>query len=308
MLKFLMILFSLCTFLLANEPIVPIPQVVKYDKAKAQLGKKLFYDTRLSKDGTVACVVCHNLSNGGADPRKVSHGVYDRLGNIQSPTVYNARYNFKQFWNGRAANLKEQAKGPLENPNEHGMNPQLIEKRLNASQEYRKLFQQIYHTRKIKFNEVTDAIAAFEKALVTPNAKFDRYLRGEVQLTPEEKDGYRLFKEYGCITCHDGINIGGNSFQKMGTFFPYDTNASYPDRGELLKNSNYHNVFKVPTLRNIALTAPYFHDGSAKTLAEAVKIMAHANLGIEFSDKETREIVSFLKTLTGQKPKIVEQP
>ena len=308
MLKFLMILFSLCTFLLANEPIVPIPQVVKYDKAKAQLGKKLFYDTRLSKDGTVACVVCHNLSNGGADPRKVSHGVYDRLGNIQSPTVYNARYNFKQFWNGRAANLKEQAKGPLENPNEHGMNPQLIEKRLNASQEYRKLFQQIYHTRKIKFNEVTDAIATFEKALVTPNAKFDRYLRGEVQLTPEEKDGYGLFKEYGCITCHDGINIGGNSFQKMGTFFPYDTNASYPDRGELLKNSNYHNVFKVPTLRNIALTAPYFHDGSAKTLAEAVKIMAHANLGIEFSDKETREIVSFLKTLTGQKPKIVEQP
>ena len=309
MLKYLFItLLFFYTLALAEEPITPIPLSVKYNKAKALLGKKLFYDTRLSKDNTIACIVCHNLSNGGADPRKVSHGVYNRLGNIQSPTVYNARYNFKQFWNGRAANLKEQAKGPLENPNEHGMNPQLVEQRLNASAEYRKLFKKIYHTRKIKFNDVVDAIAEFEKALITPNAKFDRYLRGETTLTPDERDGYKLFKQYGCITCHNGINIGGNSFQKMGTFFPYDTNTTYPDRGELLKNKNYRNVFKVPTLRNIALTAPYFHDGSAKTLLEAVKTMAYSNLGIEIPEKDAQKIVSFLKTLTGQKPKIAEQP
>jgi len=309
MLKYFIItVFSLYTLVCASEPITPIPQSVKYDEAKALLGKKLFYDTRLSQNNTVACISCHDLSSGGADSRKVSHGVYERAGNIQSPTVYNARYNFKQFWNGRAANLKEQAKGPLENPNELGMSPQLVEQHLNASQEYRKLFKKIYHTQKIEFNDVVDAIAEFEKALITPNAKFDRYLRGEAPLSADEKEGYRLFKQYGCITCHNGINIGGNSFQKMGTFFDYDTNRSYPDRAQLLKNKNYRNVFKVPTLRNIALTAPYFHDGSAKTLLEAVKTMSHSNLGIEIPTKDAQKIVHFLKTLTGQKPKIVKEP
>lgn len=308
MFKYLVISACICILSFADEPISPIPKTVEYNKAKALLGKKLFYDTLLSQDNTVSCCLCHNLSNGGADSRKVSLGADGRLGNIQAPTVYNSRYNFKQFWNGRAANLKEQAKGPLENPNEHAMNPQLIQKRLNASKSYRKLFYQVYHTNRITFNEVIDAIAEFENALITPNAKFDRYLRGEVSLSPQEKEGYRLFKQYGCITCHNGINIGGNSFQKMGTFFPYETNATYPDRADVLKNKKYHNVFKVPTLRNIALTAPYFHDGSAKTLLEAVKTMSYHNLGIKISPDNARKIVAFLKTLTGEKPKIVENP
>ncbi len=308
MFKYLIISLSICTLSFANEPISPIPKTVKYDHAKALLGKKLFYDTLLSKDHTVACVFCHDLSNGGADARKVSIGVEGRLGNIQAPTVYNARYNFKQFWNGRAADLKEQAKGPIENPNEHDMNPKLIEQRLNNSQPYKKLFYQVYSTKKIKFDEVLDAITAFEMALITPDAKFDRYLRGETSLSSDEQAGYRLFKQYGCITCHNGINIGSNSFQKMGTFIPYDANTSYPDRGYLLKNRNYHNVFKVPTLRNIALTAPYFHDASAQTLLEAVEKMSHYNLGIEIAPDNAKKIVSFLKTLTGNKPIIVETP
>lgn len=305
--KYLVLIVSICIISFAGEPISPIPKTVKYNMEKALLGKKLFYDTLLSQDNTVSCVVCHKLSNGGADSRKVSLGTDGRLGNIQAPTVYNSRYNFTQFWNGRAADLKEQAKGPLENPNEHAMNPQLIEKRLDASKSYRKLFRKVYHTKKIRFNEVIDAIAEFEKVLITPNAKFDRYLRGEVALLPTEKEGYILFKQYGCITCHNGINIGGNSFQKMGTFFPYDANTTYPDREALLKNKKYHNVFKVPMLRNIALTAPYFHDGSAKTLLDAVVKMSYHNLGISIPSADARKIVAFLKTLTGDKPKIVGQ-
>lgn len=308
MLKYLLVSSFVCTLSFASELIRPIPQTVVYNSAKALLGKKLFYDTLLSKDNTVSCVVCHDLSSGGADLRKVSLGVYGRMGNIQAPTVYNARYNFKQFWNGRADDLKEQAKGPLENPNEHDMNPQLIEKRLNNSKLYRKLYSEIYHTQRVHFKDVIDAIVEFEKALITPNAKFDRYLRGETSLTPKEKDGYRLFKQYGCITCHNGINVGGNSFQKMGTFFPYKTDGRYPDRADILHNKKYHNVFKVPTLRNIALTAPYFHNASVKTLIGAVKAMSHYNLGIEMTDDDAQKIVAFLKTLTGKKPKIVGVP
>ncbi len=306
MFKYLIICVCIVSF--ASEPISPIPKTVEYNKAKALLGKKLFYDTLLSKNNTISCVTCHNLRSGGADSRKVSRGVYGRLGNIQAPTVYNARYNFKQFWNGRAANLKEQAEGPLKNPNELGMSPQLIEKRLNASKTYKKLFYQVYHSSRITFNEAIDAIVEFEKALITPNAKFDRYLRGETTLNSDEQEGYRLFKQYGCITCHNGINIGGNSFQEMGTFFSYHTNASYPDRADVLKNKKYHNVFKVPTLRNIALTSPYFHDGSAKTLLKAVKAVSHYNLGIEVLLDDAQKIVAFLKTLTGEKPKIVKNP
>jgi cytochrome c peroxidase len=280
---------------------------VEYDKAKALLGKKLFFEKALSKDNTVCCNSCHVLSEGGADKHQVSLGVMGRKGNIQSPTVYNARYNFKQFWNGRARNLKEQADGPINNPHEQDMSPYLIEKRLNASKMYKNLFKKIYHTNKISYHEVINAIVEFEKTLITPNAKFDRYLRGEVKLSKKEKKGYTLFKQYGCITCHNGINIGGNSFQKMGTFFPYKTNSSYPDRADFTGNKRYKNVFKVPTLRNIALTSPYFHDGSAKTLLQAVQRMSHFNLGIEISKKDAEDIVAFLKTLTGEKPKILDK-
>lgn len=307
MFRFLIIITFFYTFIFASEPIIPLPQKVEYDKPKAMLGKKLFFDPILSKDKTVACNSCHNLAKGGADCKEVSHGVMGKLGNIQAPTVYNARYNFKQFWNGRADNLTEQANGPINNPNEHDMNPKLIEQRLNASQSYKKLFKEVFGVNYIKYKDVINAIVEFEKALVTPNSKFDRYLRGEIKLSEKEQRGYTLFKQYGCITCHNGINIGGNSFQKMGLFFPYDSNKSYPDRAMLMKDKHYKNVFKVPTLRNIALTAPYFHDGSAKTLHKAVEKMSYHNLGIEITSEDADKIVAFLKTLTGIKPKIVNR-
>lgn len=288
----------------AVEPIVPIPKFVSVDKEKALLGKSLFLDPILSKDNSTACVSCHNIYEGGADIRVVSQGFEGRKGNIQSPTVFNARYNFKQFWNGRANNLTEQANGPINNPAEHNMNSQEVENRLNNSKEYKKSFKKVYGINHITYKLVLDAIVEFENALITPNCKFDKYLRSEMPLSEEEKKGYILFKQYGCITCHNGLNIGGNSFQKMGTFIEYKNKAKYPDRSDII-DTRFYNVFKVPTLRNISKTAPYFHDGSAKTLEEAVRTMAMHNLGIELKDEEINKIVKFLKTLTGEKPEIL---
>lgn len=289
-----------------QEPIVPLPQTVDYDLQKAAVGKVLFSDTVLSKDETVACATCHSFNFGGADPRPVSIGIGGKKGNIQSPTVYNARFNFKQFWNGRAESLTEQANGPIHNPVEMGMESRIVENRLNADPAYRALFKKAYGTNHIRYEQVIDAIVEFEKALVTPDSRFDRYLRGEITLTPLELEGYRRFKALGCITCHNGINIGGNSFQKMGLFVPYKSDKSFPDRYSVTKKPLHINVYKVPTLRNIALTAPYFHDASAKTLTEAVGTMSYHNLGSHLSEKDTEAIVAFMKTLTGEKPKVLE--
>lgn len=299
-------LFVLALFALAQEPISPLPGSVTYDRAKAAIGRQLFSDTILSKDRSVACVSCHSFDFGGADPRKVSVGIKGKKGNIQSPTVYNARYNFKQFWNGRADSLKAQAGGPIRNPIEMAMDSKLVEKRLNADTRYRELFRSVYGTSRITYDQAIDTIVEFEKALVTPNSRFDRFLRGEIELMPMEAEGYRRFKAYGCVTCHNGINIGGNSFQKMGLFVPYHHNKSIEDRYAVTKDEHHKNVYKVPTLRNIALTAPYFHDASAKTLEEAVQKMSHHNLGVELNKKDVETIVAFLKTLTGERPKVLE--
>ena len=298
-------LLFLPLFLFAKQPITPIPIEVDVDMPKAKLGQELFFDTILSSDNSVACLSCHNVYEGGADPRVVSIGVKGRKGNIQSPTVLNARYNFRQFWNGRAADLKEQATGPLNNPAEHNMDPQKIEKKLNNSP-YKQKFHKVFHTNKVKYENVLDAIVEFEKALTTPNAKFDKFLRGEYQLSKNEKQGYILFKQYGCITCHNGVNLGGNSYQKMGTFVEYKNTQTYPDRSQITKKPFDINVFKVPTLRNIVKTAPYFHDGSAKSLKDALQTMAKYNLGIEFQEQEIKDLVEFFKTLSGERPKILD--
>ncbi len=289
----------------AAEPIVPLPQKVRYDRSKALLGKRLFEDTILSKDRSVACASCHSFAAGGADPRPVSVGVGGKKGNIQSPTVYNARYNFRQFWNGRAETLGEQANGPIHNPVEMAMDANVVEKRLNADASYKKAFKQIYGNDRIRYAQVIDAIVAFEKTLVTPNSRFDRFLRGEKTLNALELRGYRRFKALGCITCHNGINIGGNSYQKMGLFIPYRHQDMTPDRYQITKRREHENVFKVPTLRNIALTAPYFHDASAATLKEAVQKMSYHNLGMRLSDEDVAAIVAFLKTLTGERPELL---
>lgn len=304
--KFIIYLFIVINYSYADGVITPIPLHENINIEKAKLGKKLFFDTMLSRDNSTACASCHDVHDGGADNKIVSEGFNGMKGNIQAPTVLNARYNFKQFWNGRANDLLEQADGPMRNPAEHNMDPEEVEKRVNLSEKYKKAFEKIYGVSYVKYALVLDAIVEFENALTTPNSKFDKFLRGEEKLTKEQQEGYTLFKQYGCITCHNGINIGGNSFQKMGTFIEYNSTVKFPDRSEISHNKEDVNVFKVPTLRNISLTAPYFHDGSAKTLKEALLAMSKHNLGIELSHEESDKIILFLETLSGEKPRILE--
>lgn len=304
----LILLFS-STLLFALEPIAPIPKTLDdIDMSKAKLGRTLFFDTILSKDKSISCHSCHNFSKGGADSHIVSTGVGRRKGNMQSPTVFNSRYNFKQFWNGRANTLYEQANGPLTTHVEMDMTAKEIEERLNKNTLYVKRFQEVYHSKPITMKQAINAIVEFEKTLTTPNSRFDRYLRGEIKLTPLEAKGYTKFKSLGCITCHNGINIGANSFQKMGLFRVYPYDAKYQDRYAVTKKEYHKNVFKVPTLRNISLSAPYFHDGSAKSLKDAIQTMAKYNLGITLMDEDVEALIAFLKSLKGDRPAILDTP
>ncbi|MEN8147753.1 MAG: cytochrome c peroxidase [Campylobacterota bacterium] len=307
--KQLFFLLFLVSSLFALEPIAPLPATLNdIDITKAKLGRMLFLDPVLSSDRTISCHSCHSFDHGGADPRAVSLGVQNREGEIQSPTVYNSRYNFKQFWNGRAANLKEQAIGPLTAHIEMNMSPKEVEARLNRNSLYQEAFKEVYGIERITMENVVDAIVEFENALVTPNSRFDRYLRSEIQLSDDEQKGYAKFKSLGCITCHNGINVGSNAFQKMGLFREYPHDTKYQDRYALTKNEAYKNVFKVPTLRNITLTAPYFHDANSSTLQDAIIVMARYNLGISISKKDVDLIIAFLKTLEGDRPTILDLP
>ena len=297
------ILFFIPLFIFAIEPITPIYKV-PYDKQKAELGKKLFFDPSISKDGTVSCASCHDPKYGSSDSRPVSVGVYRKSGKIQSEPIYNAVFNFRQFWNGRAKNLSEQIDGPINNPVEMGLNKQKIEKILNNNLSYKKEFTEIYHKNYITYKMFKDAVVEFEKAMVTPNSKFDKYLEGKVKLTKKEQKGYLLFKKFGCITCHNGVNVGGNSFQKIGIVF-LETNE-VGCRYEVTKNPEDKFVYKVPSLRNVVLTAPYFHNGNTYDLNESVSLMAYYNLGLKPKKEEIDDIVEFLKTLTGETPSILK--
>jgi len=299
--KFLFFLIPI--FILAENIITPIYQV-PYDKQKALLGKKLFFDASISADGTVSCASCHDPRYGSSDPRPVSVGVYGKLGIIQSAPVYNAVFNFRQFWNGRAKNLFEQIDGPTHNSVEMGLNDKRIEKVLNNNSEYKKAFEKIYHKSYVTYDMFKDAIVEFERAMVTPDSKFDLYLKGKAKLTKKEAKGYKLFKSFGCITCHNGVNVGGNSFQKIGVVYLVKNRVG--DRYSFTKMKEDKFVYKVPSLRNVALTAPYFHSAITYKLSEAVRLMAHYNLGLEPSREEVDDIVAFLKTLTGKTPKILK--
>ena len=313
-LKILIFVLLLSFFSYGFEPIKPIPLSVPYNREKAELGKLLFHDPILSRDKTVSCASCHDLyTKWGTDHRNVSIGVEGKKGNVNAPSVYNSYFNFRLFWNGRAKNLKEQAKGPLHNPVEMDMDKKTIEKRLKKIPVYKQLFKKIYGD--IRYEYVLDAIAEFEKALITPNSKFDKYLRCKEEgnkdckkiLTKKELEGYITFKKIGCISCHNGINVGGNSFQKLGVIFPYRWKPYYPDRYQITHKEEDKNVYRVPSLRNIECTYPYFHDGSVKTLREALKKMSYHNLGFELSDEEIDKIEAFLKTLTGKLPEIIRK-
>ncbi|MEA3288913.1 MAG: cytochrome-c peroxidase [Campylobacterota bacterium] len=305
--KVFLVFFMLLYLLEAKELITPIPLEVAYDKAKAQLGKKLFSDLRLSADDTVSCASCHILDDGGDDNMQFSVGIKGQIGPINAPTVFNSRYNIAQFWDGRAKDLQEQAHGPITNPLEMGESFKPVVSKLRKDEELVKEFKSIYKEG-ITPETITDAIAQFEKALVTPNAPFDYYLRGDKSyMSQEQIEGYAFFKEYGCISCHNGVNIGGNLFQKVGVVKKFKTDVKSLGKYELTGNDEDINYFKVPTLRNISKTAPYFHDGSVYELKNAVKVMFDIQLGVVPTEDEIQKIVSFLKSLEGQMPSILNE-
>jgi cytochrome c peroxidase len=287
----------------AVEPISPIEPPADVDGAKAELGKQLFFDPRLSKSGFLSCNSCHNLSMGGSDnlPSSVGHGW--QQGPINSPTVLNASYNVAQFWDGRAGDLQEQAAGPIANPKEMALPHDLALEIIASIPGYVDAFAAAYGDEAVTLERVTETIAEFERTLVTPGAPFDRWLEGdESALSEEEKAGYALFKDSGCTACHNGPAVGGGMFQKMGLIQPYETDNPAQGRYALTGNEGDRMVFKVPTLRNVELTYPYFHDGGAETLDEAVRVMGRLQLGREFIDSEVAQLVAFLKTLTGDMP------
>jgi len=289
--------------LAASEPIQPIKPVKNINLGMVELGKKLYFDPRLSKSGFISCNSCHNLSMGGTDNLKTSIGHNWQQGPINAPTVLNLSLNLAQFWDGRAADLKAQAGGPIANPGEMAFSHTLAVSLLESIPEYVMEFKQVFGTETVTIDEVTDAIAEFEKTLVTPNARFDRWLLGDKDaLTQEELSGYQLFKDSGCVACHNGEAVGGNSFQKMGIVEPYQTNNSAEGLSAVTGKDGDRFKFKVPTLRNVEMTYPYFHDGEAGTLTEAVDVMGRLQLGKKFTTKENAQIVAFLKTLTGDQP------
>ncbi len=301
--RFWVIFFAVASLLGASELITSVPRTVPHDPAKAALGKRLFFDTALSKDGTQACVSCHIIAEGGAEPRSASVGIKNQKGKINAPTVLNAVFNIAQFWDGRAENLQEQAKGPIVNPIEMGNSFENLVATLSRDEEYRKEFAQLYQDG-ITPDTITDAIAQYEKTLITPDSRFDRYLEGEKSaLSRAEQEGFELFKSKGCISCHHGVNIGGNQYQRFGAVIPNEKiGMANLGRFNVTGDPDDKYYLKVPTLRNVARTAPYFHDGSVKTLHEAVRLMSYHQLGIELQSDEIDRIVKFLLTLNGKIP------
>ena len=291
----------------AAEPVRPIDREVAVDEAKAALGYALFHDTRLSVDNTVSCATCHALETAGVDNHQYSDGVGGQVGGVNAPTVYNAVYNFVQFWDGRAKTLADQAAGPPLNPIEMA-SPSFdhIIAKLKEDKAFAKAFRAVYPDGLTEAN-ITDAIEEFERTLITPDSRFDKWLRGDDSaITADELEGYELFKTYDCATCHVGPNLGGQSYELMGLRKHY-----FADRGLELTNEDNgryketqlerdRHRFKVPGLRNVEHTWPYYHDGTRHTLEEAVRDMAVYQSGADLTDAQVAQIVSFLNTLTGE--------
>lgn len=292
-------------FLFSEILITPIPTEINLNNNKVLLGQKLFFDTKLSKDNTISCASCHDIKNGGDDNKQFSIGVDNKIGIINTPTIFNSSFNFVQFWDGRAKTLEEQASGPIHNPKEMNSNFSEIINKVNQNKYYINEFEKIYNTN-INKNNIVDAIVEFEKSLITPNSKFDRYLKGEKDILNEkELKGYELFQSYGCISCHNGVNMGGNLFQKVGIISGYfEDNENNFGRYKITKKEEDKFYFKVPTLRNIQLTAPYLHDGSVHDLKTTIEIMLKYQVGTIYDKKDIEYLEIFLNTLTGEIPKL----
>lgn len=305
--KQILLLLLVASSLLSKELILPVEESAKVNIQKALLGKKLFFDTRLSKDNSISCASCHDLTKGGDDNRQFSLGINNQVGELNAPTVFNSKYNFVQFWDGRARNLKEQAIQPIHNPIEMGSSMPEVVKKISQDEAYQELFLEIYDS-KVTQEGIIDALVEFENALITPNARFDLYLKGDkTALSQEEKEGFELFKSFGCISCHNGRNLGGNLFQKVGVIKPVEQYKNkYLGRYNVTQKEEDKYYYKVPTLRNVEQTAPYLHSGSYSSLKETVSFMMNHQLGIEADEASLAKIEAFLKTLTGEKPKILE--
>lgn len=288
---------------LATELIKPIEPAAITEPEKVELGKKLWFDPRLSMSGFISCNSCHNLSTGGSDNLPTSIGHNWQEGPINSPTVLNSSLNVAQFWDGRAANLQEQAGGPIANPMEMASSHVLAVDVINSIPQYREEFAKVYGSAEVTIDNITDAIAVFEETLVTPNSRFDQWLKGDDKaITEQELAGYNTFKSIGCVACHNGPAAGGTSFQRMGVVEPYQTTNPAEGRAAVTGKDADRFTFKVPTLRNVELTYPYFHDGAYWTLEEATDVMARLQLGRELDEQEIDNVVAFLKTLTGDQP------
>jgi cytochrome c peroxidase len=288
----------------------PAPTDNPTTPAKVELGKMLYHDPRLSSTGTVSCSSCHNTMLGGEDNRPNSMGVNGQTGGRSAPTVWNAAFNKVQFWDGRAESLEAQAAGPVTNPIEMGMKSwDEVVVRLNTIEGYKKAFEAAFGGNAISKDTATKAIAAYERTLITPNSPYDKYTSGDKSaMTDQQVRGMNKVAELGCTSCHSGPAFNGpGMFQK----FPVNSNGMYQAKyhfnkdlglAEVTKKSEDEHMFKVPTLRNIALTAPYFHNGAVKTLDEAVKVMGKLQLNKDLSNEEIDDIVAFLNALTGEFP------
>ncbi len=296
----------------------PIPAENPMSEAKISLGRQLYFDTRLSKDNTISCNSCHNVMKGGEDNRATSLGVGGKTGDRSSPTVWNAAFLSVQFWDGRAATLEDQAKGPLINPVEMAMpNHEAVVERLKKIPGYVTQFKAVFRDQDpLTIDNVAKAIAAYERTLITPNSPYDRYVAGDKKaLSAQAQRGLKLVQEVGCLACHSGPNFAGPPLPTGTGFyqkFPLIPGTEYDKKYQLSKdlgrfNATHKeedkNMWRVPTWRNIALTAPYFHNGSVKTLDQAVQVMAKTQLGKELTRDETKDIVAFLESLTGEFPK-----
>jgi cytochrome c peroxidase len=284
---------------------------------KVELGKMLYFDTRLSSNGTVSCFSCHNVMEGGDDHRTTSIGVHGQAGGRNAPTVWNAAFHSVQFWDGRAASLEEQAKGPPANPIEMGMSDlDAVSDRIEKIPGYKPYFDKAFgNGDNINIDNIAKAIAAYERTLITPNSLYDLYVQGEKKaMTSQQIRGMQAFADVGCTTCHSGANFDGPALPMGQGFyqkFPLYTDNDYVtkyglmnDTGRMAATGNVEdkNMWRVPTLRNLAYTAPYMHTGSVKSIPEAVRVMSKTQLGKELSPGQVEDIVAFLDTLNGEFP------
>jgi len=290
---------------LRHEPIQPLMAPVNLEPGTVRLGERLFHELRLGRDNDMACATCHKLNDNGADHHSHTPGRGGTELDVNTLTVFNSRFNHRQFWDGRAGTLEEQINFVVSGDKEFATRWSVIVTKLKQDASYQASFRAIYSDG-ITAANIRDAIATFERSLVTPNSRFDNYLLGDADaITSVEKAGYRLFKDYGCVACHQGKNVGGNLFMKFGVFKDYFAkrgNLTSADLGRfnITGKERDRHVFRVPSLRLAALTAPYFHDGSVDTLEKAVKIMAEHQLGREIPQRDVERIVAFLKTLPGE--------